>query len=65
MYSLSMPTELIRKQVLLSDDENAELERKAKENKLSVSNYIRKALGFKPLERGFARIKEKKESDKN
>lgn len=54
-----MPSELIRKSFLLTDEESAEIEKRASDKKLSVSNLVRERLGLKPLERGFARIKTK------
>ena len=47
-----MPTELIRKQFLLTDEENNQLESEAKKEGLSVSNLTRIRHGLKPLEAG-------------
>lgn len=47
-----MPTELIRKQFLLTEDENAEIEQKADSEGLSVSNLTRKLYGLQPLKKG-------------
>lgn len=52
-----MPTNLIRKQFLLTDEENLQVEKKAEDNGLSVSNYTRKLHGLKPLEVGGKRKK--------
>lgn len=60
-----MPTELTRKVFYLTEEESAEVERKAESEKMSISNYTRKLYGFKPLERGAARSKAKsKKSEK-
>ena len=47
-----MPTELIRKQFLLTEEENQEIERKAASKGLSVSNLTRVLHGLKPLKKG-------------
>ncbi len=47
-----MPTQLIRKQFLLSEEENKKLEKEAEKEGLSVSNLTRKRHGLKPLEAG-------------
>jgi hypothetical protein len=47
-----MPTKLIRKQFLLTDEENKQLESEAKKEGLSVSNLTRKRHGLKPLDAG-------------
>jgi hypothetical protein len=47
-----MPTELIRKQFLLTDAENEQLEAQAREQGLSVSNLTRVCHGFEPLGMG-------------
>lgn len=47
-----MPTKLIRKQFLLSDEENAKIEARAKKEGLSVSNLTRKLHGLEPLGAG-------------
>jgi hypothetical protein len=44
-----MPTELIRKQFLLSEAENEQLEAQAKGEGLSVSNLTRVRHGLEPL----------------
>lgn len=62
MYYCFMPTELNKKEFLLTDEENEEIKRRASEKNMSVSNLVRESLGLKPLERGFARVKEKQNS---
>lgn len=47
-----MPTNLIRKQFLLTDAENEKLEAQAAEQGMSVSNLTRLRYGLEPLERG-------------
>jgi hypothetical protein len=47
-----MPTELIRKQFLLTKEENLEIEKKAESKGLSVSNYTRVLHGLEPLKKG-------------
>ena len=47
-----MPTKLIRKQFLLSDEENERLELQAEAKGLSVSNLTRVRHGLKPLDVG-------------
>jgi hypothetical protein len=59
-----MPTELIRKQFLLTDEENKVIEERAKVQGLSVSNLTRTLYGLEPLKKGFP-PKEKKETAKN
>jgi hypothetical protein len=46
-----MPTKLLRKQFLLTDDENKRIEKEADKAGLSVSNLTRRKYGLKPLER--------------
>lgn len=52
-----MPTKLIRKQFLLTKEENRQLEAEAKKEGLSVSNLTRKRHGLKILEAGGKREK--------
>ena len=52
-----MPTKLIRKQFLLSEEEDEHLQAKARREGLSVSNLTRKLFGLPVLESGGARIK--------
>jgi hypothetical protein len=52
-----MPTKLIRKQFLLTKEENRQLELEAKKEGLSVSNLTRKRHGLTPLEAGGKREK--------
>ena len=52
-----MPTNLIRKQFLLTEEENHEIETKAREEGLSVSNLTRRLYRLKPLEAGGKREK--------
>ena len=47
-----MPTKLIRKQFLLTEEENKKVEDDAKKQGLSVSNLTRKRHGLEPLEAG-------------
>lgn len=47
-----MPTNLIRKQFLLTEAENAQLEAQAEQQGLSVSNLTRLRHGLEPLEMG-------------
>ncbi len=47
-----MPTKLIRKQFLLTIEENKEIQTRAKKQGLSVSNLTRTLHGLKPLEAG-------------
>lgn len=42
---------------MLTDEENLQVEKKAEDNGLSVSNYTRKLHGLKPLEVGGKRKK--------
>lgn len=57
-----MPTKLIRKQFLLTDEENSLLEQQAEKENLSVSNLTRKRHGLKVLEAGGKREKSSKPS---
>lgn len=52
-----MPTQLIRKQFLLTEEENQRIEEEAAKQGLSVSNLTRKLHGLKPLEAGGTRSK--------
>lgn len=52
-----MPTKLIRKQFLLTEEENKKLESEAQKEGLSVSNLTRKRHGLKLLEAGGKRKK--------
>jgi hypothetical protein len=52
-----MPTQLIRKQFLLTEEENRKLETEAKKEGLSVSNLTRKRHGLEALEAGGKREK--------
>lgn len=52
-----MPTKLIRKQFLLSDEENRKLATEAQKEGLSVSNLTRVRHGLSPLESGGRRSK--------
>lgn len=52
-----MPTKLLRKQFLLTEEENRKLELEAKKEGLSVSNLTRKRHGLKALEAGGKREK--------
>jgi hypothetical protein len=52
-----MPTELIRKQFLLTEEENLEIEKKAESKGLSVSNYTRILHGLEPLKKGMPKKK--------
>jgi hypothetical protein len=52
-----MPTKLIRKQFLLTEEENKQLEEEAQREGLSVSNLTRKRHGLKLLEAGGKREK--------
>jgi hypothetical protein len=47
-----MPTKLIRKQFLLTEEENRQIESEANNEGLSVSNLTRKRHGLEPLEAG-------------
>lgn len=47
-----MPTKLIRKQFLLTEEENEKLEKEAEKEGLSVSNLTRKRHGLETLEAG-------------
>ncbi len=52
-----MPTKLIRKQFLLTNEENKRIEEEASKQRLSVSNLTRKLHRLKPLEAGGKREK--------
>ena len=54
-----MPTKLIRKQFLLTKEEDEKLQAEAKRQGLSVSNLTRKLHGLEPLEAGGKREKTK------
>jgi len=47
-----MPTRLIRKQFLLTKEENAKIESKAKKEGISVSNLTRKLFGLEQIKAG-------------
>ena len=47
-----MPTKLIRKQFLLTEEENRKIESEAQKAGLSVSNLTRKRHGLETLEAG-------------
>ncbi len=47
-----MPTELIRKQFLLTKEENLKIEQEAENKGLSVSNLTRVLHGLEPLKKG-------------
>lgn len=47
-----MPTELIRKQFLLTEEENKKIEQMAESKGLSVSNLTRILHGLEPLRKG-------------
>lgn len=55
-----MPTKLLRKAFLLTDEENKQIESEAKKQNLSVSNLTRKLHGLKSLEAGGKRQKQNK-----
>ncbi|HEX8396046.1 MAG TPA: hypothetical protein VF644_01265 [Pyrinomonadaceae bacterium] len=57
-----MPTQLIRKQFLLTKEENRQIEVEAKKEGLSVSNLTRKLHGLEPLGAGGSRPKSDKPS---
>lgn len=59
-----MPTKLIRKQFLLTEEENKQLEIEAQKEGLSVSNLTRKRHGLKTLEAGGRRDKRSAKKDK-
>lgn len=59
-----MPTQLIRKQFLLTEEENQEIERKAASQGLSVSNLTRILHGLEPLKKGVQSKKTENESEK-
>ncbi len=52
-----MPTRLIRKQFLLTEEENKKIETEAKKQGLSVSNLTRIKYGLTPLVAGGKREK--------
>ncbi len=52
-----MPTKLIRKQFLLTEEENKRIEADAEKEGLSVSNLTRKLHGLEPLKAGGKRKK--------
>lgn len=58
-----MPTKLIRKQFLLTEEENKQLEAEAQKEGLSVSNLTRKRHGLKTLEAGGKRNKTDRKSN--
>lgn len=60
-----MPTELIRKQFLLTDEENRMIEEKARVEGLSVSNLTRKLYDLEPLKKGFPKKSDKTSSRKS
>lgn len=60
-----MPTELIRKQFLLTEEENAEIEKIAANKGLSVSNYTRILHGLAPLRKGIPRKNAQRKASKN
>lgn len=47
-----MPSELNAVRVYMSDDENNLIKKQAAEKELTVSNFVRKKLGLKEIERG-------------
>ena len=47
-----MPTRLIRKQFLLTEEENAKIELEAKKEGISVSNLTRKLYGLEQIKAG-------------
>lgn len=49
-----MPTELIRKQFLLTEEENEKIEKIAQSKGLSVSNLTRILHGLEPLKKGIS-----------
>lgn len=60
-----MPTELIRKQFLLTDEENRVIEEKAKAEGLSVSNLTRTLYSLEPLKKGFPKKSDRNNSNKS
>ena len=60
-----MPTKLIRKQFLLTKEENLEIEREAENKGLSVSNLTRTLHGLEPLKKGMPSKKVKDNNAKN
>lgn len=57
-----MPTELIRKQFLLTEEENLKIEQEAQKRGLSVSNLTRMLHGLEPLKKGIPSKTEKSNS---
>jgi hypothetical protein len=60
-----MPTELIRKQFLLTEEENLKIEREAEGKGLSVSNLTRTLHGLEPLKKGVPSKKFKEDYNKD
>jgi hypothetical protein len=60
-----MPTELIRKQFLLTEEENLKIEREAESKGLSVSNLTRILHGLEPLKKGMPSRKVKENYTKS
>lgn len=56
-----MPTELIRKQFLLTEGENLKIEQEAQRRGLSVSNLTRILHGLEPLKKGIQSKTEKRD----
>ena len=56
-----MPTELIRKQFLLTEEENRKIEQEAQSRGLSVSNFTRILHGLEPLKKGILSKSQKKD----
>lgn len=56
-----MPTKLIRKQFLLTEEENKQIESEAKKQGLSVSNLTRRLHGLEPLSAGGKREKTRRQ----
>ncbi len=52
-----MPTRLIRKQFLLTKEENAKIELEAKKEEISVSNLTRRLYGLEQIKAGGKREK--------
>lgn len=63
-YSIKMASEKLAKRVYLTDAENAELEKRLAQQKISASNYFRVLAGFAPLEHGKGRLKNKSRKEK-
>jgi hypothetical protein len=59
-----MPTKLLRKQFLLTDEENEKLEKEAKKQGFSVSNLTRIKHGLEPLKVGGKRENAGKQKNK-